>query len=374
MTDERIRVGLIGYGVGRLYATALRNVNLYYDGFPSIDMVSVATATPSSGQRAVEHFGFERATTDYRELLAADDINTVILTTPIDLHREMLIEALQTEKALYIDKPLTVNFKEAQEVLAVSEETGRDAQMIFEFRFCPALQRAHALIQDGQIGDIYAFRFSYFRSSYTNPQKSLRWKAHARANSGVLNDYASHLFDLLLWLVGSPERVCAQAETFIKSRPASKSDKEHVPVETEDHAIALCTLPNGALGTVEAGRLIAGAVNEMGVTIYGNRGSVKWDLMNPNYLYFADGSQSAEADAWQALPTVQRYPDAALPGGDVPVGMMRFHIASLADFLRRTLEGQPYQPGLQQGARVQALVHTAQEAASSESWEQVPGL
>jgi predicted dehydrogenase len=372
MPFDRIRVGLIGYGVGKLYATSLRSVSLYYDGFPPVDLVSVATATPTSGERAVRHFDFERATTDYRELLAADDINTVVIATPIDLHREMLIEALRTGKAIYMDKPLTVNLDEARDVLAVANETGRDAQMIFEFRFNPALMRAHEMIRSGQLGEVYAFRLSYFRSSYTDPEKSLRWKASAKAASGVLNDLATHLFDLLLWLVGMPERVSAQTRTFIDTRPAGRGSDERVRVETEDHATVLCALPGGAVGTIEVGRLIAGAVNDMTVTIYGSRGSLKWNLMNPNYLYYADGAQPDELDAWRALPTAQRYPDAVLPGGDVPLGMMRFHVASMADFLHRTLENRPYAPDLKQGADVQALVEASQQAAAANTWVDVP--
>lgn len=372
MPFDRIRAGLIGYGVGKLYAAALRSVGLYYDGIPPVDLVSVATASPGSGERAMQHFDFERATTDYRELLAADDINTVVIATPIDLHREMLIEALGTGKAIFMDKPLTVDLAEAREVLTVARETGRDAQMIFQFRCNPALMRAHEMIQSGELGEVYAFRLSYFRSSYTDPNKSLRWKASSKASSGVLNDYAAHLFDLLTWLVGMPERVSAQTRTFIDKRPAGKGSSETVTVETEDHATVLCALPGGAVGTVEAGRLIAGAVNSMDVTVYGSKGSLKWDMMSPNYLHYADGTDPASLTPWQALPTVQRYPDAALPGGDVPVGMMRFYVAAMADFLHRTLADRPYAPNIEQGARVQALVEAAQEAASAGAWVEVP--
>ena len=66
---DRIRVGMIGYGVGKLLATALRSVGFYYRGFPPVDLVAVATATQASGENAQEHFGFEWHSTDYRRLL-----------------------------------------------------------------------------------------------------------------------------------------------------------------------------------------------------------------------------------------------------------------------------------------------------------------
>jgi predicted dehydrogenase len=369
---DRIRIGLIGYGVGKLYAAAAQSVNLYYSGFPPVELASVATATEMSASKAIEQFGFERGTTDYREVIEADDINVLVIATPNHLHRAMLVDALRTDKAIYFDKPLTRDLTEAQEVLQVARETGRDAQLIFEFRFCPALQHARELIQDGRLGDIYAFRASYFRSSYVNPDKPLRWKgSFAQSGGGVLNDYMPHLIDMIIWLVGMPTRVTSQMRTFVDNRPAEKEGIERIPIDTDDHAIILNELPGGAIGTIEAGRMISGAANDMNVTICGSKGSLKWDLMDTNYLYFADNTLPASEGGWIQIPTIQRYPDAVIPGADVPPGMMRFHIASMADFLRSTLDGKTYDPGIEQGVRVQAVIEAAIHSARERIWKEI---
>jgi len=65
-----------------VYAAALRDIETYYSGFPPVDLVAVATASEASGKLAMERSGFKRHTTDYRDLLASDDINVVIITTP----------------------------------------------------------------------------------------------------------------------------------------------------------------------------------------------------------------------------------------------------------------------------------------------------
>jgi predicted dehydrogenase len=65
---------------------------------------------------------------------------------------------------------------------------------------------------------------------------------------------------------------------------------------------------------------------------------------------------------------VQNYPDAIIPGADVPVGGMRFYIAAFADFLRRTRQGQVYDPGLEQGLRVQEVIEMAAESARTGRW------
>lgn len=335
-----------------------------------MDLVAVATATEASGRQAVEHFGFMRRTTDYREILESDDINVVVIATPNDLHHEMLVDALHTGKAIYIDKPLTTTLASAVEILNVVKKTGNDAQMIFEMRFCPAVQRAQELIAAGRLGRIYSFRMTYFRSSYTNPSKPLGWKGRAEQYGGVLHDYGSHLLDLLIWLVGMPSEVASEMRTFVIQRPELAGSREIIPVETDDHVVLLGAYDDGPLGTIEAGRMITGAINDMGVLVNGSKGSLKWNLMNPNYLYFTDAA--FPQGGWTELPTVQHYPDAFLPGADLPLGMMRFHVASLASFLKNRLEGAPYRPGLQQGVRVQAVIEAAMEAATTKKWTRVP--
>src|SRR5437879_2910791 len=122
---DPIRVGLIGYGVGKVYAAALRNVAMYYAGLPPVELATVATSTAASGKLAVEQAGFERSTTDYREVLASADINTVVIATPHYLHRDMLLAALATDKAIYTDKPLANSLGEAQEIVAAAHDQGR---------------------------------------------------------------------------------------------------------------------------------------------------------------------------------------------------------------------------------------------------------
>ncbi len=366
---EPIRAGLIGYGIGKVYAAALQSVELYYAGLPSVKLAAIATSSAASGQLAVEQAGFTRYTTDFRELLASDDIDIVVIATPHYLHHEMLLAALPTNKAIYTDKPLANNLSEAQDIVAAARTLRRDAQMSFTLRYCPAMQHARELLRDGRLGEIYSFRLSYYRSSYRNPEKSLRWKAEmAKSGGGVMSDLVPHLADLLIWLVGIPEQLATQTRTFIRERPAAKGSNERIRVETDDHAIIQVALEGGAIGTIEAGRLIAGAISNVTVEVYGSEGSLRWNLMDPNYLYLAEGQNTDGEQGWRQIPTVQTYPTALIPGADVPVGGMRFYIAAFADFLTKTLSGQPYDPGLEQGLRVQEIIEMALQSASTGRW------
>jgi predicted dehydrogenase len=364
-----VRVGLIGYGIGKVYADALRDVGRYYASMPPVELVAVATSSAESGRLAVEQSGFKRSTTAYHELLASDDINTLVIATPNYLHREMLLAALATDKAIYTDKPLANNLEQAREIVAAARSQGRDAQMSFTLRYCPAVQHARNLIQAGRLGRIYSFRLAYYRASYRDPEKSLRWKAEmAKSGGGVLSDLVPHLADLLIWLIGMPERIAAQSRVFIAERPKAREGSERVRVETDDHVIIQAALAGGPIGTIESGRLIAGAVSNLAVEVYASEGSLRWNMMDPHYLYFADVRASDGEQGWQQIPALIDYAGSLNTGVDVAQRGIPFNVVAFADFLRRTLARQPYDPGLEQGLRVQEVLAMAARADREERW------
>jgi predicted dehydrogenase len=366
---DRIRVGLIGYGIGKTYAAALRDATMYYSNLPPVELVAVAVATEASGKRAVEQSGFARFTTDYRALLVSEDINTIIIATPNYLHREMLLAALATEKALYTDKPLANNLAQAREIVAVAREKRRDAQLSFTLRYLPAIQSMRRLLQAGRLGQIYSFRLAYYRASYRDPEKPLRWKARmAESGGGVLNDLVPHLADLLIWLIGMPERITAQTRTFIEERPAATGSRERVRVETDDHVIIQASLTDGPIGTIESGRLIAGASSNIAVEIYGRDGSLRWNIMEPHSLYFADARKADSEQSWQRIAVAQDHEHALRPGVTIPVAGIPFDTVAFADFLHKTHTGQAYNPGLEQGLRVQEILEMAAASNRAGAW------
>jgi predicted dehydrogenase len=368
---DRFRVGIIGFGIGKIYATAFSSVRYYYSGLPQVDLVSIATAGEASGDLAVQQFGFQRKTTDYHDLLSDDDINTIVIASPNYLHHSMVMESLKAGKAVYVDKPLANSLQQAEEIYTLSKELNRDAQLIFEVRFCPALQYAYELIRSGRLGEIYSFRAHYYRPTYADPKKSLRWKGSAeKSGTGALGDLGSHLIDMVSWLLSPPQRVAARLRTVIPERIAADGSK--VKVENDDHVVIQAELAGGQVGTIEAARLITGVTNDFQIEIYGQLGSLRWNMMDANNLYLADARMPEKERGWLQIPTLQRYPAAFLPGPDVPLGVVRFHIASVESFMRRTLEGGSYSPGIKEGTQVQAVIQSAVESDRLRAWVEVP--
>ena len=114
--------------------------------------------------------------------------------------------------------------------------------------------------------------------------------------------------------------------------------------------------------------MIPGAVNDMTLEIMGSLGAVRWSSMDGNYLDFADADRPVDEAVWMRLPTVQTYPDAFLPPPDQPVGMIRYQIAAAAEFVRRAVSGQAFEPGLEQGYAVQRVLEAVHRSSEENTW------
>lgn len=132
---RRVRLGVIGAGK---YACSMLLPQLVR--CPDVELVEVATTTGLSARNALRRFGFKRCSTEYRELLAADDIDAVLIATRHWHHTPMTCAAVREGKAVFVEKPLAVDEAQLQELRATVAEVGNDRLMVgFNRRFAPLL-------------------------------------------------------------------------------------------------------------------------------------------------------------------------------------------------------------------------------------------
>ena len=137
-----------------------------------------------------------------------------------------------------------------------------------------------------------------------------------------------------------------------------------MPVTAEDAVFLTVATANGALGHIEASKIATGAVDELRFEINGSRGALRFNPMEPNYLWVYDQTLPAPERGWHALETVQSYgPPAAVPPPKVPVGWLRGHAACLHSFLSAVARGEPADPSLEVGVELQYLLADAYERA-----------
>ncbi len=376
---RKFGVGMVGYGfMGKMHTYAYQSLRMVYDPPPAdIRLVGAATATEASGVKAMEQGGYEFATRDYRDLLARDDIHLINVCVPNHLHCDVVIDALNAGKHVYCDKPLALNVEEAREMWAVAQKSVGINQMTFNYRFIPAMLRAKQIMDEGRLGRIYQFRAVYLHSGYIDPNRPMSWRLDkSKGGGGASADLGSHVIDLVRYLLGDFDSVNSHLETMIKERPIALGSAESAPVGVDDVMWLTARMKCGAVGTVEATRLATGACDEIRLDIHGEHGALRFNSMDPNWLDYydvrAEGGAYGGDRGFKRIECVQGYPSpSALPGPKNTVGWMRYHIASMHDFVQNAAAGKQSAPNILDGLRVQEILGAVYGLEELENWVSV---
>lgn len=369
---KQIGIGVIGWGfMGRTHTHALREMSLFY---PDADfrpvLKCVCTRRIDQAQRAAEEMGFAAYTDDYRRLLARDDIDCVSICTPNEQHEEQALAAIAAGKNIYLDKPVATTYAAAKRIRDAAAEKGVLAQVVMNHRFWPSTIRAKQLVDEGRIGDILSFSCRYLHSGSVDPDKPIGWKQTMQG--GVLLDLGFHVLDLMTWLTGDPEEVLCATRTLYPTRPTKDGGTESALAD--DHVSMLLRLPNGALGTVEASKIATGTEDEIAFEIYGTKGAIKWNLMDPNWLWFYDNTLPdvpyGGDKGFTRISCVARFDTPAgsfLPSKNT-IGWDRAHMHCYFSFLDCVSKGIPPTPSLDDGARLQYLCDALRKSDEERRW------
>lgn len=372
-------VGLIGFGfIGKVHAYGYLNLPLFYAPAPlEARITRICTGRLETAEAGRSLAGAARATTDFREITEDPDIDIVHICTPNHLHAEALRSAIQHQKHIYCEKPLTATVEEAEEIARALPGYRGTAQMTFQNRFFPAVMRARQLVDLGFLGQVLEFRAAYFHSGSADPQAPLKWKLSAEAGGGVIADLGSHIMDLAHHLLGDFSALLAETAVAYPERPSPQDPTRMVRVDAEDCVMMLARLRGGALGHLEATKLATGTEDELRFEIHGSKGAMRYNGMDPHHLEVYDasapGAPLGGSRGWTRVDTGQRFPPpaAAFPGPKLAIGWMRGHLACLANFLMDVAAGRPGDPGLRQGVYIQRLMHLARLSAAQRRWLEV---
>ena len=380
-------VGIVGFGfIGKVHAHAHRSLPLFYDPLPArTELIGVCASSEETTQKAVVQGGFKIGFTDYRDLLEREDIDLIHICTPNDSHKEIVEAALKAEKHIYCDKPLALNCGEAEEIVQLAPQSNQVHQMTFNYRFVPAIMRARELVEAGYLGDLFSFRVAYLHAGYISPARPYSWRTNfAKSGGGAISDLGAHVIDLLRFLTGPGSNVArggetvalnATLQTLIQERADPKTG-ELRRVDVDDVAFATLRLEGGAVGTLEASRLATGVQDELRIELHGSKGSLKFNLMEADWLDAYDASLPESPlggdRGHRRIEAVTRYPKPySLGATKNTVGWMNFHIASVFDFVNNVSnveEGKlasRLSPTFQDGLAVQKIISACQTSSQN---------
>jgi len=152
-----------------------------------------------------------------------------------------------------------------------------------------------------------------------------------------------------------------------------------LPVEVDDYVCLQAQMKSGALGLIEASRYATGTQDQVEFQIYGDKGALKWDMMDSNWLYAYDatapGGELGGMQGFTQIATVQKYPPPhVLPSSKQNVGWMRYHMHAIFDFLTALVSHGLGTATLYDGAHAQAVDEAVKASAASGQWQGVSAV
>ncbi|MGO2746934.1 Gfo/Idh/MocA family protein [Microbacterium sp.] len=387
MTTE-LRVALIGHGfMGAAHSVGWRQAPAAFDLPLTPRMTVLVGRDAEKTAAAARAWGWDETSTDWREVIARDDIDLIDIVTPGDSHAEIAIAALAAGKHVLCEKPLANSVEEAEAMEQAAQDAaarGIRAMVGFTYRRVPAVTLMRDMIAAGRVGTIRQVRASYRQDWLADPESPMTWRLDKdRAGSGALGDIGAHIVDMTQFVTGQAlTQVSGVMETLVEERPVlaeavglggtAGTDKGTVTVD--DVALFTARLESGTLATFEATRFATGRKNALDLEISGDAGSLHWNLEDMNVLDFYDATRpAAEQGFARILVTEPEHPYLSgwWPAGHM-LGYEHGFSHQVKDLTEAIAAGAHPQPTFADGLRVQRVLDAVERSAHDGSdWTSV---
>jgi predicted dehydrogenase/putative sterol carrier protein len=205
---KKLLIGIIGAG---------RISDLHVEGYrhcPEAQLYAVCDKDPELAESRRVQWGAVKSFTDYRDLLADPAVDAVDILTPHHLHEKMVIDALKAGKHVAVQKPLSVDLKSADRMIAAAEASGRIFKVTENYIFYPPIRKAAELIKSGIIGEPQNIRINLIGAGsggWEIPDSAWAWRMREFVESRGMEtfDHGHHLWSTVWFLMGSVREVSA---------------------------------------------------------------------------------------------------------------------------------------------------------------------
>ena len=378
MQKKIIKIGMLGFGsMGKTHTVAINNFKFYMSDLPfEVELGGVCTTSMEKSNEVCQKYGFEFGTVNEDDVINSSDIDVIDICTPNIFHYETLKKAILAGKHIYCEKPMCISYEQAREIAELAKKSGKIFNVVFNNRFVAPIQRAKQIIDEGKLGRILSFNVSYLHSSAVLTSKNAGWKQNKEiCGGGVLFDLGSHVIDLIYHLCGRFDEVNTLTQIAYPERAGM--DGKLWKTNADEAFYMLAKLENGACGTISASKVAVGANDDIILDVYGEKGSLKFSLMDCNWLHFYDNSAPDTAlggtKGYTKIECVGRYPEpqGLFPSPKASSGWLRGHISSMYNFLDSVYSGVQRAPDFNDGAYVQSVMEAAYRSAETRQWTKV---
>ncbi|HOW68490.1 MAG TPA: Gfo/Idh/MocA family oxidoreductase [Candidatus Paceibacterota bacterium] len=375
---KTINVGLIGCGfMGRTHSNAHRRLGNFFKLEHQTVLKAICDFNEEKAKAFALTWGFESVETDWRKLIAREDIDLIEIAAPNNLHAEIAVAAAKAGKMIICEKPLAMDGKQGLAMVKAVEKAGVPNLVSYNYRRIPAVTLAKNLIDEGRLGRIFHYRAKFLQDwtiSKDLPQGGdALWRLDAKvAGSGVTGDLLAHCIDTALWLNGDMDRVNAMTETFIKERKHNLTGKIE-KVGIDDACAFLARFANGSLATFESTRYARGHKALYTFEINGEHASIAWDLHDLHRLQYFDHRDPGILRGWRSIHVTDGdHPYMGkwwVPG--LQVGYEHSFVHQLADFLEGLANNKTTGPTFRDALATQYVCDAVLKSARTGRWEKV---
>ena len=241
--DRRLRVGVIGLGMGRAHIDGWRQ-------HPQVDVVAIADTDPQRLAQVGDSHAIAARHSDALALLATEALDVVSICVPNKFHLPLTLAAIDAGCHVLCEKPMALSAAEGRQMLDAAQAAGKRLMINFSYRFSAQSRALKAQVDAGFFGDFY-FGRSVWHRRRGMPGFGGWFGQKALAGGGPLIDLGVHRLDLALWLMGYPQPTWVMGSTYdpIARAAAARSGKAF---DVEDLAAAFIRFDNGASLVLEA--------------------------------------------------------------------------------------------------------------------------
>jgi predicted dehydrogenase len=381
-------VGMVGYAfMGAAHSQAWRTVGRVFDLPLDVRMAVLCGRNREAAAAAAAKLGWDSVETDWKAMLARDDVHPVDICTPGSSHADIATAALEAGKHVLCEKPLANTVAEARAMVDAARSAksrGVRSMVGFNYRRVPAVTLARQYVSDGRVGTVRHVRAQYLQDWIVDPEFPLVWRLRAEeAGSGALGDIGAHIVDLTQFVTGQRlTGVNATLETFVTQRPlpsassglSASGGTEVGDVTVDDAAVFFGRLDGGALASYEATRFATGRKNSIRVEVNGSAGSLAFDLERLNELEFYDGTRDAADEGFRRILVTEPthpYLGAWWPPGHT-LGWADTFTHEVKDLVEAVGAGTDPLPSFEDGLQVQLVLDAVQRSAADRGcWTEV---
>lgn len=223
-TQSKGIIGIIGAGnfTKMTMLPALKSI--------SADVKFIASAGGVTGTALAKKYNIEYSTTDYKEIISNKEVDLVLITTRHNQHAKVVIETLNSGKSVFVEKPLTINEQDLEEIISAYQKANKTLMVGFNRRFSPHIQKMKSLVGNSPMNVIATMNAGFIPSD--------SWVHDLNVGGGRIVGEACHFIDLITFLTGSKVKAVCMNALGVN------------PSENTDNASILLKYENGSTGVI----------------------------------------------------------------------------------------------------------------------------